>query len=74
MKYLVFSDKVYQVRFDLTPSEQPKFTEGQTEIKDMHDFSNEIKSKAISIDKIGHMGKKSGLEELPEVINIVLNG
>jgi len=40
----------------------------------LNDFSNEIKSKAISIDKIGHMGKKSGLEELPEVIDIVLNG
>lgn len=37
-------------------------------------FSNEIKSTAISIDGIGHMGKKSGLEELPEVIDIVING
>lgn len=40
----------------------------------LNDFSNEIKSKAISINGIGHMGKKSGLEELPEVVDIVLNG
>lgn len=40
----------------------------------LNDFSNEIKSKYISIDGIGHMGKKSGLEELPEVVDIVLNG
>ena len=39
----------------------------------LNEFSNEIKSIAIPIDGIGHMGKKSGLEELPEVINIVLN-
>ena len=39
----------------------------------LKEFSEEIKSKAISIDGIGHMGKKSGLEELPEVIDIVLN-
>ena len=40
----------------------------------LNEFSNEIKSKAIPIDGIGHMGKKSGLEELPEVIDLVLNG
>lgn len=40
----------------------------------LNDFSNEIKSKSISINGIGHMGKKSGLEELPEVVDIVLNG
>ncbi len=40
----------------------------------LNEFSNEIKSTAISIDGIGHMGKKSGLEELPEVIDIVING
>lgn len=34
-------------------------------------FSNEINSKATSIDGIGHMGNKSGLEELPEVIDII---
>ena len=39
----------------------------------LNEFSNEIKSIAIPIDGIGHMGKKSGLEELTEVINIVLN-
>ena len=37
----------------------------------LNEFSNEIKSTAISIDGIGHMGKKSGLEELPEVIDII---
>lgn len=37
----------------------------------LKEFSNEINSKHISIDGIGHMGKKSGLEELPEVIDII---
>ena len=36
-------------------------------------FSKEINSVPISIDKIGHMGKKSGLETLPEVIDIICN-
>ena len=39
----------------------------------LESFSKEIESIPISIDKIGHMGNKSGLEELPEVIDIVLN-
>ena len=37
----------------------------------LKEFSKLIDSKSYSIDGIGHMGKKSGLEELPEVINIV---
>lgn len=36
-------------------------------------FSEEIKSIPLSIDGIGHMGKKSGLEELPEVVEIICN-
>lgn len=36
-------------------------------------FSKEIESEPISIDGIGHMGKKSGLEELKEVIDLVVN-
>ena len=36
-------------------------------------FSEEIKSIPLSIDGIGHMGKKSGLKELPEVIEIICN-
>ena len=39
----------------------------------LKNFSEEIKAVSISIDGIGHMGKKSGLEKLPEVIDIVLN-
>lgn len=39
----------------------------------LESFSKEIKSVPISIDGIGHMGNKSGLEQLPEVIDIVLN-
>ena len=41
--------------------------------KILKEFSDEIKSEAISIDEIGHMGKKSCLEELPEVIDIIVN-
>lgn len=37
----------------------------------LEEYSKEINSKSISIDGIGHMGKKSGLEELPEVIDII---
>jgi predicted alpha/beta hydrolase family esterase len=36
-------------------------------------FCNEISSIPILIDGIGHMGNRSGLEELPIVIDIVLN-
>ena len=32
-----------------------------------------IASKSILIEGIGHMGKKSGLESLPQVIDIVDN-
>ena len=35
------------------------------------DFSKEIESKPNSIDVIGHMGSKSGLEELPIVLDII---
>lgn len=38
----------------------------------LNEYSKEIKSEAISIDGIGHMGKKSGLEELPLVIDLIL--
>ena len=41
--------------------------------KEKLDVSEEIKSIPLSIDGIGHMGKKSGLEELPEVIEIICN-
>ena len=37
----------------------------------LEEFSKEINSESISIDGIGHMGKKSGLEELPKVIDII---
>ena len=37
----------------------------------LEEFSKVINSKPLSIDKIGHMGSKSGLEELPEVVNII---
>lgn len=39
----------------------------------LSEFSNDIKSKAFSIDGIGHMGNRSGLEELPIVIDMVMN-
>ena len=39
----------------------------------LRSFSQEIDSVAISMDGIGHMGNKSGLEELPEVIDIICN-
>lgn len=34
-------------------------------------FSDEIKSTPILIEDIGHMGKKSGLEKLPKVIELI---
>ena len=37
----------------------------------LQDFPQELSSKSIMIPGIGHMGKKSGLEKLPEVIKIV---
>lgn len=37
----------------------------------LKNFAKEIDSKAILIKNIGHMGKKSGLQELPEVIEII---
>lgn len=38
----------------------------------LEDFCNDIKSTPIHIDDIGHMGKKSGLEKLPIVIDLIL--
>lgn len=37
----------------------------------LKEFCKDIESKQILIKNIGHMGKKSGLEKLPEVIKIV---
>lgn len=37
----------------------------------LEQFCNDINSMAIPMKDIGHMGKKSGLEELPEVINLI---
>ena len=39
----------------------------------LNDFSIKIKSIPIQIDNIGHMGRKSGLEKLPKVIDIITN-
>ena len=39
----------------------------------LEQFTQEIDSIASSIDGIGHMGKKSGLEELPLVVDIICN-
>ena len=39
----------------------------------LKNFSKKINSKKICIENIGHMGKKSGLKELPEVIDIIKN-
>ncbi len=37
----------------------------------LEEFPMVINSKAIFIPGIGHMGKKIGLEKLPEVIDII---
>lgn len=37
----------------------------------LEEFCKDIKSTPIHIDDIGHMGKKSGLEKLPLVIDLV---
>jgi len=37
----------------------------------LEQFCNDINAVAIPMKDIGHMGKKSGLEELPEVIKLI---
>ena len=37
----------------------------------LEQFSEEISSKPLPIKEIGHMGKKSGLEKLPQIINLI---
>lgn len=37
----------------------------------LEQFCNEIESVAIPMKDIGHMGKKSGLEKLPKVIELI---
>lgn len=39
----------------------------------LEDYTNIINSTPILIEGIGHMGKKSGLKELPKVIEIIDN-
>lgn len=39
----------------------------------LESYCTDIKSKPILINNIGHMGNKSGLETLPEVIDLILN-
>lgn len=39
----------------------------------LEEFCQDINSKPILIKNIGHMGKKSGLEELPQVIDLIKN-
>lgn len=36
-------------------------------------YGKDIDSVSIPMKDIGHMGKKSGLEKLPEVVNIITN-
>ena len=39
----------------------------------LEEFCQDIDSEAMLIKNIGHMGKKRGLEELPEVIKMIYN-
>lgn len=39
--------------------------------KERKKYGKDIQSKPILIKSIGHMGKKSGLETLPEVIELI---
>lgn len=39
----------------------------------LESYCTDIRSKPILIKNIGHMGKKSGLETLPEVIDLIRN-
>ena len=39
----------------------------------LKDFTEEIKSEVYLMNGIGHMGNKSGLESLPEVLDIIIN-
>ena len=42
-------------------------------IRLLEEFCNDINSIAIPMKDIGHMGKKSGLEKLPKVLEIINN-
>lgn len=42
-------------------------------LKLLEQFCDDIDSEPLLINNIGHMGKKSGLEELPQVIEIITN-
>lgn len=39
----------------------------------LKEFSSDIHSESIFIEGIGHMGRKSGLEKLPKVVEIIDN-
>ena len=41
-------------------------------LKLLEEFCQDVNSEPILIKDFGHMGKKSGLEELPEVIKIIV--
>lgn len=41
--------------------------------KEKDEFCQDLDSEAMLIKNIGHMGKKSGLEELPKVIKMINN-
>lgn len=51
----------------------PMFIKYIVPFKLLEEFCQDIASEAMLIKNIGHMGKKSGLEELPEVIKMIYN-
>ncbi len=75
VKLAVLNDKEIQDTIDLINSRYSIYSKDDHIVpyETLELFSKEIHSVSISIDGIGHMGKKSGLEELPEVINIICN-
>lgn len=40
----------------------------------LEDFAEELSSKSILLEKVGHMGSKSGIKHLPEVLRIIERG
>ena len=66
---------VTEVKNFITPFKLFEIIEAYASIvpfKILKEYSLAINSKPIFIPGIGHMGKKIGLEELPEVIELIL--
>lgn len=73
VKLTVLSDKEIQDTIRLIPNRYSIYSDSDhlVPIELLEDFSDNIKSVPMPMKDIGHMGKKSGLEKLPEVIRLI---